>query len=31
VWCCFLPIIITLWIIVMAVFASLISGAMHHP
>lgn len=31
VWCCFLPVIITLWLIVMALFASLISGAMHHP
>jgi hypothetical protein len=31
VFCCFIPAIIALWLIVMAVFAGLISGAMHHP
>jgi hypothetical protein len=34
VFCCFVPAFIMLWVIVMAVFASLISGAMsslHHP
>ncbi len=30
--CCFLPLIFIVWLIVMAVFAGLISGAMsHHP
>jgi len=28
VWCCFIPVVITLWLIVMALFASLIGGAM---
>jgi len=31
VFCCFVPAFIALWLIVMAVFAGLISGAMHHP
>lgn len=30
VFCCFLPAIIAVWLLIMAVFASLISGAMHH-
>jgi len=32
--CCFLPVIIVVWLIIMAVFAGLIGGAMsslHHP
>jgi hypothetical protein len=28
VWCCFIPVIITLWLIVMTLFAGLIGGAM---
>jgi GYF domain 2 len=34
VFCCFLPFIVVLWLLVMAVFAGLIGGAMssvHHP
>jgi len=32
--CCFLPAIVVVWLIIMAVFAGLISGAkagLHHP
>jgi len=34
VFCCFLPVIFVLWLIVAAIFAALFSGAMstfHHP
>jgi len=30
VFCCFLPAFIAIWLLVMALFASLIGGAMHH-
>src|SRR5205809_7541107 len=31
VFCCFLPAIIVVWLIVALLFAALIGGAMHHP
>ena len=29
--CCFLPAIIVVWLIVMALFAGLIGASLHHP